>query len=68
MSFWGGVSGQTVMPFGTPAEVASESKKIVSALGPGGGYIFGNCHNIQNDVPAENILALFDSGFEFGKY
>jgi len=68
MSFWGGVSGQTVMPFGTPAEVAAESKKIISALGPGGGYIFGNCHNIQNDVPAENILALFDSGFEFGKY
>ncbi len=68
ISFWGGVSGQTVMPFGTTADVVAESKRIISALGPGGGYIFGNCHNIQNDVPADNLISLFDSGYEFGKY
>ena len=68
ISFWGGVSGQTVMPFGTTADVVAESKRKISALGPGGGYIFGNCHNIQNDVPADNLISLFDSGYEFGKY
>ena len=34
----------------------------------GGGYVFNNVHNIQADVPAENIIALFDAAYEFGFY
>ena len=35
---------------------------------PGGGYVFNNVHNIQADVPPENVLALFDAAREFGVY
>jgi len=41
---------------------------MICALGKGGGYLFGSCHNIQNDVPPENIIALFEEGYNFGKY
>ncbi len=68
MSFWGGVDTQTVLTKGTPEQVVEESKKIICALGQGGGYLFGSCHNIQNNVSPENIIALFKSGYDFGKY
>jgi uroporphyrinogen decarboxylase len=34
----------------------------------GGGYVFANVHNIQGEVPPENIEALFDAAYEFGFY
>jgi len=68
MSYWGGVDGQRILPFGSPEEVRNETRRMICALGPGGGYIFGSCHNIQNDVPPENILALFNEAYEFGTY
>ena len=37
-------------------------------LGPGGGYVLGSVHNIQAEVPAENIVAMFDSALEYGRY
>jgi uroporphyrinogen decarboxylase len=37
-------------------------------LAPGGGYIFASVHNIQPDVPPENIIAMVEAWKEFGKY
>jgi len=68
LSFWGGVDQQEVLPKGSPERVREESRKMICALGKGGGYLFGSCHNIQNDVPPENIIALFEEGYNFGKY
>lgn len=67
--FWGGgVESQNVLPYGTPAEVRDNVRRNIEALAPGGGYVFNTIHNIQADVPLENIMAMYDALGEFGTY
>ncbi len=67
ISFWGGgIDSQHVLPRASPEEVAAHVRRNLEAFSPGGGYVFANVHNIQADVPPENILALFDAAFEHG--
>ena len=67
--FWGGgCDSQHILPRGTPGEVAAEVRRNVEAFKPGGGYVFNNVHNIQGDVPPENVLAMFDAAYERGFY
>lgn len=68
VTFWGGVDTQQVLPEGTPDEVRAETKKRIEDLAPGGGYILAAVHNIQPGVPAENILAMYEAGREYGHY
>jgi uroporphyrinogen decarboxylase len=67
--FWGGsVDTQNVLPFGTPQEVAAEARRHIDDLAPGGGFIFAAVHNIQAFVPPANIVALFETALDYGKY
>jgi len=66
--FYSNIANTTILPYGTADEVRKEVKKKIRALAPGGGYIFSGGHNIQADVPPENIVALFDTAYEFGRY
>jgi len=67
--FWGGgVDTQHVLPFGTKAEVADEVKRRIDDLAPGGGFVFAAVHNIQAFVPPENIVTMFETALEYGKY
>ena len=60
--FWGGsLDCQGTLPFGTPEEVASEVEEHVRTLAPGGGYVFAPVHNIQANIPPENITTMFDT-------
>jgi len=69
VAFWGGgVDSQHVLPRGTPAEVRANVRQNLDAFKPGGGYVFNNVHNIQADVPPENVLAMYDAAHEFGRY
>lgn len=68
VSFWGGIDTQHVLPNGTPDEVRAEVKKRIGDMAPGGGYVFSAVHNIQPDVPLENILTMFEAAKEFGQY
>jgi len=69
LSYWGGgVDTQRVLPRGTPEEVRENVRRNLQALMPGGGYVFNGVHNIQADVPPENILAMYDAAYEFGRY
>ena len=62
LSFWGGaVDTQGVLPYGTPQEVRDDVKRNIEALAPGGGYVFNTVHNIQADVPVENIMAMYEA-------
>jgi uroporphyrinogen decarboxylase len=58
--FWGGTDSQKTLPFGAEAEVRAMVRGLVDTLAPGGGFVFSSCHNIQPDVPLENVLAMFD--------
>jgi uroporphyrinogen-III decarboxylase len=64
----GGCDTQTVLGMATPAEVREHVRQRIAAFAPGGGYVFNQVHNIQADVPAENIIAMFDAAYEFGGY
>jgi len=67
--FWGGgVDSQGVLPTGTPQQVKDDVRRNVEALAPGGGYVFSVVHNIQADVPPENILAMREALQEYGVY
>jgi len=58
--FWGGgIDTQHILPFGTPAEVYKETCKNIDIFSPGGGFVFNTVHNIQSNVPIENLLAMF---------
>ncbi|MGB9798444.1 MAG: uroporphyrinogen decarboxylase family protein, partial [bacterium] len=61
LTFYGGISVQRLLPFGTPEEVKRETKRILKELGKGGGYIASPSHAIPKDVPLENILALIET-------
>ena len=61
LAFWGGIDTQDVLPFKTPAEVRENVRLMVKILGKGGGYVLSTVHNIQEQVPPENIVAMFEA-------
>jgi uroporphyrinogen decarboxylase len=66
ITFWGGgCDTQRVLPFATPDEVAHHVRDRIKIFAPGGGFVFNPIHNIQADVPPENIIAMFDTALEF---
>lgn len=64
--FWGaGIDTQRVLPFGTKQEIEDEVKRRIEDLAPGGGFVFAAVHNIQPEVPPQNIVAMIEA---FRKY
>lgn len=68
IAFWGGIDSQHVLPMGKVKDVENEVRHLIKTAGPGGGLIVCSVHNIQADVPEENVLALYDTVQKFGKY
>ena len=61
LAFWGGIDTHTVLPRGTPADVRTEVRRRLGDLAPGGGYVVAAVHDIQAEVPPENVCAMFDT-------
>jgi hypothetical protein len=60
--FWGGgVDTQKVLAFGTPGEVREQVIQNCSIFGRGGGFVFNTVHNIQANVPVENIVSMINT-------
>jgi len=68
VSFWGAIDTQRVLPFGNVDEVKKEVERRIDDLAPGGGYVLSAVHNIQADVPPENIMAMYNTAKKYGKY
>jgi len=67
MVFWGGgVDTQGILPSGSPAEVRDDTRRNIEILAPGGGFVFNTVHNIQADVPPENIIAMWETWRDYG--
>jgi uroporphyrinogen decarboxylase len=60
LAFWGGISTQGLLPRATPEEIRREVRETLRLMGQGGGYIASPTHDVAEDVPAENILALLE--------
>ena len=61
LCFWGGIDTQEVLPHGTPEVVAAEVAARRKDLGESGGWVVASVHNIQAEVPPENVVAMFDA-------
>lgn len=69
VTFWGGgVNTRDVLALKTPEEVKEDVKRRIQIFGKGGGYVFNSIHNVMADVPPENVVAMFEAAYEFGKY
>jgi len=68
LAFFGGVDEQTILPFGTPDQVAEEVRLRVRQAAAGGGFIIAPAHNIQPDTPLANIHAFFEAVRRWGRY
>lgn len=67
--FWGGgVDTQKTLPRGTPQEVADNVKRMMDILRKDGGLVFNSVHNIQADVPPQNLEAYFKTFHQYKKY
>jgi len=66
--FHGGVDEQRVLPYGTVREVEQEVRRRLQAFAPGGGYILAPAHNLQDDVPPENVVAMYEAAQRYGRY
>jgi uroporphyrinogen decarboxylase len=67
--FWGGgCDTQRVLGRAAPEEVREHVRQRLDIFAAGGGYVFNQVHNIQANVPPQNIRAMLDAAYEFGRY
>lgn len=67
ITFLGGIDISHAMT-GSREDVIAETKRRISQLAPGGGYILAPSNHLQADVPAENVVTLFETAHQFGMY
>ena len=70
LTFWGGgVNTRGVFDANhTPQEVRDDVKRRLEDLMAGGGFVFSAVHNIQGNVPSENVMAMWETLHEYGVY
>ena len=67
--FWGGgVDTQGILGAGTPQQIREHVRRNIEALSPGGGFVFAAVHDIQANVPPENIMAMWEAWQAYGSY
>ena len=64
----GNVNNKTTLVSGSVEEVAAEAKECIRIAAPGGGYILTSDHSLHDDIPNENVFALYETGRKYGKY
>jgi uroporphyrinogen decarboxylase len=68
LTFWGAIDVQQLLPHGTPEDVREEVRLRIREFASGGGYVVAATHNIQADVPPQNVLAMAEAVREHGVY
>ena len=69
ITFHGAIDHQRVLPFGTPEEVRAEVRRVIDILAPGGGFCLAPSHDLMlADFPPENVIAMYDEAYEYGRY
>jgi uroporphyrinogen decarboxylase len=67
LAFMGNVPNKSVLPRGTPGDIAACVREKLMA-GMGGGYILDSSHSIAGDVPPSNFEAMLEAGRKYGRY
>jgi uroporphyrinogen decarboxylase len=61
LAFYGGMSIQQVLPYGSPLQVREEALRLMENVGRGGGFIIAPAHDMPGDIPIENIVAFLET-------
>lgn len=61
LAFWGGIDTQDLLPHGSVEDIRKAVWHVLSVLDVNGGYILAPAHTIQYDVPARNLIAMYQS-------
>lgn len=65
ITYWGGISTQRTLPYGSAADVEQEAAAVIRLMSRDGGYITSPSQEIQTDVPLENLVALIETARKF---
>jgi len=68
LAFHGCISTAGPVAFGTVEEVCRNCRETLATMMPGGGYCFAPTHALQDNSPTENVIAMYDTAREFGRY
>jgi uroporphyrinogen decarboxylase len=68
LAFWGTVSVQRTMPFGSPDDVRAEVRQRIETVGRGGGFVLAPSHTLEPEVRWQNIVAFVEAAREYGQY
>lgn len=65
ITFWGGgIDTQKALPLESPEKIKEQAKHLCDIFGDNGGFIFNAIHNVQANIPIENVVALMDALME----
>lgn len=66
ITFWGGgIDTQRTLPLKSPKEVKEEARRLIDIFSPSGGFVFNAVHNVQANVPVENMVAVIEAIQEY---
>lgn len=68
LAFHGCISTAGPVAFGTPSDVVRCCRETLEIMMPGGGYCFAPTHDLQDNSPTENVLAMYRAAEDFGYY
>ena len=61
LTFFGGMSVQKLLPFGTPQQIRDETRRLMDEIGRDGGFIIAPSHDMPGDIPLENMVAFIET-------
>ncbi|MCL2782089.1 MAG: uroporphyrinogen decarboxylase family protein, partial [Actinomycetia bacterium] len=64
--FHGGIDTQDILPFGTQESIERTVKETIDIMNADGGYVFAAAHNIQEDVPPQNLVHMLQAAKKHG--
>jgi uroporphyrinogen decarboxylase len=64
----GNIDSSRTLPFGTPEQIAAETREALRIAAPGSGYILGSDHSLHDGIPVKNIQLMFDVARKYGVY
>ncbi len=68
VTFHGSIDTQRTLPMGTVEDVRKEVLDRLRTIAPGGGFILSGSQDYIDDIPVENIIAIYDTAYEYGHY
>ncbi|MDD5621628.1 MAG: uroporphyrinogen decarboxylase family protein [Actinomycetota bacterium] len=68
LCFHGGIDMPRMLCGRAIKDIEENIKEVIRAMAAGGGYILAPTHNIQPDIPPENVIAIYKYVNEHGRY